>query len=233
MNREELSKLIKECVQEVIHEQTMDEGWKDTLGALGLAGSMLFSPMSPDALAAKSKSKPAITKQAGKSVKPQPKNKNRVPSKTTSSPKKSQPTKPAIKNVSTPQSSRGIRNNNPGNIKTSKIKWQGAVGNDGSFVTFKTPEHGIRALSKLLNVYSTKYNLNTPSAIINRWAPSVENQTQKYANFVARKLGTKPDAKIDMKDKKVIAQLVKAIIEYENGSVPYDETTIMNAINQI
>ncbi|UZT50085.1 internal (core) protein [Enterobacter phage 01_vB_Eclo_IJM] len=45
---------------------------------------------------------------------------------------------------------RGIRNNNIGNIRVSKDQWEGATGDDGSFVTFDTPDSGVRALAKNL-----------------------------------------------------------------------------------
>ncbi len=47
---------------------------------------------------------------------------------------------------------RGIRNNNPGNIRIGKTRWQGQkpVQSDGSFVEFETPAAGLRALMKVL-----------------------------------------------------------------------------------
>lgn len=128
---------------------------------------------------------------------------------------------------------RGIRNNNPGNIKKSSIEWKGATGNDGTFVTFASPEDGIRALARILSVYNSKYNLSTVRQIINRWAPPSENKTDKYVEFVAGKLGKKPNDQIDFKNKNELANLISAIIQYENGRVPYDKTTIINGINKL
>ncbi len=50
---------------------------------------------------------------------------------------------------------RGIRNNNPGNIDHNpKNKWQGQLQHDPKiekrFCRFESPEYGIRALMKLL-----------------------------------------------------------------------------------
>ena len=48
---------------------------------------------------------------------------------------------------------RGIRNNNPGNIRVSKDQWEGMTGDDGAFVIFDSPESGVRALAKNLQSY--------------------------------------------------------------------------------
>ena len=47
---------------------------------------------------------------------------------------------------------RGLRLNNPGNIRISQPKWQGEVipSADKSFKQFKTLAHGYRALLKLV-----------------------------------------------------------------------------------
>ena len=49
---------------------------------------------------------------------------------------------------------RGIRNNNPGNIRKDGSVWRGEVaGPDKSFKTFETMAWGIRAIYHLLNNY--------------------------------------------------------------------------------
>ena len=57
---------------------------------------------------------------------------------------------------------RGIRNNNPGNIRHGE-KWEGLSDKqtDSSFCIFVSPEYGIRALAKVLLTYYKKYQLNT------------------------------------------------------------------------
>ena len=51
--------------------------------------------------------------------------------------------------------SRGIRNNNPLNIRHSADRWQGArkVQTDKSFVQFETMAYGYRAAWKVLDTY--------------------------------------------------------------------------------
>ena len=50
---------------------------------------------------------------------------------------------------------RGIRNNNPGNIRHGGSKWQGMseTQTDDEYIQFDDPVYGIRALAKLLKNY--------------------------------------------------------------------------------
>lgn len=125
---------------------------------------------------------------------------------------------------------RGIRNNNPGNIRHSGARWQGmsAQQTDPAFVQFEAPEYGIRALSKLLDTYSKNYNLRTVRGIIARYAPSSENNTAAYSAAVAKALGVSPDAVIDVQARK--AELVQAIIKHENGAQPYSLAQITTGV---
>jgi hypothetical protein len=82
-----------------------------------------------------------------------------------------------------------IKNNNPGNIRTSNDKWLGKIGADQrGFVIFDTLPHGYRALYKLLMGYIGK-GYNTIDKIINKWAPPSENDTTNYINFVVKQTG--------------------------------------------
>jgi hypothetical protein len=124
--------------------------------------------------------------------------------------------------VGGPDLPRGIRNNNPGNIRRSAIPWEGKVeGTDTAFETFATPEHGMRALEKNLTTYQTKHGLDTPRKIIGRWAPPTENDTGAYVNAVAQALGVGPDDPINVQDPAVMQRLRDAIIQHENGQNPY------------
>ena len=125
---------------------------------------------------------------------------------------------------------RGLRNNNPGNIRHSASNWQGTAGaqTDTSFVQFISPEYGIRALTKLLQNYQSRYGLNTVRDIINRWAPPVENDTGAYVAYVARMTNVDPDEVIDINEK--MTPIVTAIIRHENGSNPYPDELIQKGI---
>ena len=91
---------------------------------------------------------------------------------------------------------RGIRNNNPLNIRRSKDQWKGMaeVQSDRAFVQFKSLEWGWRAAFYLLTrTYYHKYRLYTIRTIVTRWAPPSENKTEAYIKNVARITGIDPD----------------------------------------
>ena len=116
---------------------------------------------------------------------------------------------------------RGLRNNNPGNIRLGQ-PWAGQVeGEDKSFCTFQSAEYGIRALCKLLLTYYNRYNLDTVEGIINRYAPPSENDTGGYQSHVAACLGVGVGQCINVEDKAVMRVLLESIIKHENGSCPY------------
>lgn len=131
--------------------------------------------------------------------------------------------------MDTPREPRGLRNNNPGNIRHGS-KWQGMaqVQSDPDFVTFIAPEWGIRAMARLLLNYQRNYGLHTVRQIITRWAPPVENQTEAYVRSVATALGVDPDQEIDVWAR--LPQLIPAIIRHENGKQPYSADLISQGI---
>ncbi|WP_408612234.1 hypothetical protein [Leclercia tamurae] len=126
---------------------------------------------------------------------------------------------------------RGIRNNNPGNLEASwAFTWQGQNGTDGRFATFASPEHGIRALGVNLLAYQRR-GLDTISKIINRWAPPQDNNnTTAYIQSVSQALGVTPTTRIDVTSPDVLTALSKAIIQHENGSVPFSDETIASSV---
>ena len=94
---------------------------------------------------------------------------------------------------------RGIRNNNPLNIRRSKDKWKGlrAVQADAQFCQFESLEYGWRAAFYLLTrTYYHKYRLYTIRAIISKWAPPCENNSKAYVENVSRLTGIDPDEPI-------------------------------------
>lgn len=127
---------------------------------------------------------------------------------------------------------RGIRNNNPGNLRRSKDPWQGLATPqaDKDFFTFKTATYGIRALARTLINYQDEHNLRTIRQIISRWAPANENNTSAYIGAVAKNTGYEADRPLDMHKFAHLQPLVKAIIRHENGQQPYTETEITKAL---
>jgi hypothetical protein len=124
---------------------------------------------------------------------------------------------------------RGVRNCNPFNLKelpADKTKWQGerATDDDPIFEEFQTIEHGLRAGLIVLRRYILVYNANTIRAILHRFAPASENQTDKYIEFISKRTGIEADEKITF-HQDYIFPLAEAICFYENGGayVTYEQ----------
>jgi len=91
---------------------------------------------------------------------------------------------------------RGVRNNNPLNIRRGKDQWQGLSKKqtDPHFCQFVNMAYGFRAAFKLLTrTYYHTYRLYTISAIVRRWAPPQENDTERYIQRVASLMNYDPD----------------------------------------
>ena len=91
---------------------------------------------------------------------------------------------------------RGIRNNNPLNIRRSGDKWQGLCScqEDKEFFQFEKMEWGWRAAFVILcKTYYGKRGLKTIRAIVSRWAPNNENNTAAYIRHVSDYTGIGPD----------------------------------------
>lgn len=126
---------------------------------------------------------------------------------------------------------RGLRNCNPMNLRHSVDKWQGAadVQADTEFVTFKSPEFGIRAGAKVLMSYQ-KRGLDTVGEIISTFAPSTENDTNAYVQAVCNDCGVDSNDVLDMDNCETMTKLVKAIIKHENGVQPYSDAVILDGL---
>lgn len=94
-------------------------------------------------------------------------------------------------------STRGIRNNNPLNIRIGN-KWLGlkTTNTDGTFDQFISVNWGYRAAFIILRNYIRKYKCDTVAKIINRFAPSSENNTEAYIKHVCRITGFDRDTKL-------------------------------------
>src|SRR3954454_18271423 len=109
---------------------------------------------------------------------------------------------------------RGIRLNNPGNIRIGTSAWYGKLtpSTDPDFEQFDTPEHGIRALAKLLLTYQISHGLDTIRQLVSKWAPDSENDTQAYIDQVCGQTGLPADQRIDLTVLDVLASVTEAII---------------------
>lgn len=116
---------------------------------------------------------------------------------------------------------RGIRNNNPLNIRISTNKWCGKLttSSDPQFEQFRNITFGIRAAFVCIRTYINRYKLVTPSAIISRWAPRSENDTQAYIKTACKQAVLNPSEIISFKDKNRICRLLWGMAYVETGRV--------------
>lgn len=131
---------------------------------------------------------------------------------------------------------RGIRCNNPGNIRKG-APWQGLDAKpqttDPDFAQFVDPSWGIRALAVTLITYYDKYGIDSINQIIRRWAPPNENDTESYISNVSANAGFACWNTLDLHNYWDLRPVVEAIIRHENGRGPmkninswYDSATI-------
>ena len=135
--------------------------------------------------------------------------------------------------MTTPEKlTRGIRNNNPGNIRKSKDPWQGLAERqtDADFFVFQGPIYGIRAIARILITYQDKYGLQNINGLISRWAPPNENKTDAYVAEVVVKTGFAAGQSVNMHSYADLKPVVKAIILQENGQQPYTDAQIDKAL---
>lgn len=121
---------------------------------------------------------------------------------------------------------RGIRNNNPCNIRRSKTVWQGEVqglkGNtDTAYCQFVSMVMGLRAAFRLLRTYRDQYRIWCIEDIIFRWAPPQDhNDTEAYIAFLEKETGFKRRNILTFSDYKPV---VKAMCKIESNYTPKDD----------
>ena len=114
----------------------------------------------------------------------------------------------------------GTRLNNWSNIRYSpRNNWHGQVGSIGGFVNFDTVESWLRAFRILLYNYLMEGH-NTITSIVERYAPSEENDTEAYIAKVSEWTEIDPHRLISKSD---LPELMKAMTRQETGNVLSDE----------
>ncbi|WP_432258632.1 hypothetical protein [Cupriavidus sp. TMH.W2] len=112
--------------------------------------------------------------------------------------------------------SRGIRNNNPGNIEYGPFaRSMGATGSDGRFAVFPTMQAGEAAMRALLGGKGYMGGgRNTIASILGKYAPSNENNTKAYVAAVAKQTGIDPNATLSAAQ---IPAVAAAMMVHESG----------------
>ena len=133
---------------------------------------------------------------------------------------------------------RGIRNNNPLNIRKGN-NWKGerSVQHDRAFEEFESMTYGLRAGFIILKKYMSGYygltqKFNTIELMIRRWAPPTENATRKYVDSVSEKTGIPPGRHLSFTNKTVMVDIVSAMVEVECGQ-SIDRSLIESAYDMV
>lgn len=113
---------------------------------------------------------------------------------------------------------RGLRNNNPGNIRKNSDVFQGEkTSSDKEFKQFKSMAYGYRAIFNILSNYYRNYKLDTIRKMISRWAPENENNTDAYIKAVSDYAGIPADDPINVNDREQMIRIVAGMSKVENG----------------
>lgn len=125
---------------------------------------------------------------------------------------------------------RGIRNDNPTNIRHSIAqRWVGELDPDpDGFCRFTDPIHGLRAAYIIFRDYQRYDRVNTVGLMIARWAPAVENRTLEYIDDVCTRTKLTPEAPVDLVNKGI--PWLRAIVWHECGEDPYLDIIYSSAI---
>lgn len=130
---------------------------------------------------------------------------------------------------------RGVRNNNPGNIKYySSNAWQGKIPAaqnteerrlDGTplFEQYVSWMYGVRAMIYLLKISYLPGPRNTIKKVLEEWAP---DYSSGYLSFLVNKVGKGENEVISPNDEQTIKKLVQAIARFENDR----KTTVQEVI---
>ena len=113
--------------------------------------------------------------------------------------------------------SRGLRNNNPLNIRHNADNFKGEIkGRDKSFKTFSSLAYGYRAALVTLATYLSRGS-DTIEKIISKWAPPAENDTEGYIAKVEKWSGVRRNKELTAIDGADYILIIAAMSFVENG----------------
>ena len=115
---------------------------------------------------------------------------------------------------------RGIRNNNPLNIRIGNT-WLGEVSDptDSDFEQFVSVKYGLRAGFVILRRYIKRYHRDSITKIVRAWAPATENDTQSYIKYVSQWSKIDPEETISFDNVHQMCSLVQAMARMEVGLI--------------
>ncbi len=112
---------------------------------------------------------------------------------------------------------RNWRNQNPGNIRSNSIRWQGKIGAAGGFCVFATSEHGLRAMRKILGNRAREGK--TLAEAIASYAPACENDVAAYVSHVAARAGVVPHVRLRELSEAKMERVLAAMCAHEGVRV--------------
>lgn len=129
--------------------------------------------------------------------------------------------------LAAPDTPRGIRNNNPGNLVHTNDTWLGEVEcDDKTFSCFSDPRYGIRAIGILARTYHEQYGIKDLQGFVGRYSPSSENETEQLVETYRELLKG-----IESVGPHNLEYLVQAVVVVENGFDPYGLDYIREALD--
>lgn len=131
---------------------------------------------------------------------------------------------------------RSVRNNNPWNLRYAGQR--GATRASDNFAAFSTPEEGLLAADRQLQLYASGKSraakgipLTTLSSIINVASPNNENDTAQMIRAASRELNKAPDQQLNLADPGERSRVLHALFERE-GNNPWSTSQIERLITR-
>jgi hypothetical protein len=116
------------------------------------------------------------------------------------------------------------RNNNPGNLRPGSISSShGSIGQAHGFSVF--PDAGTGGNAQVALLYTKTYQEKTVNQTIAAYAPSTENNTPAYQQFVQNAVGVSGNTQLNTLSATQMGTLATTIRQYEGskaGSVTHD-----------
>ena len=136
-------------------------------------------------------------------------------------------TGPSVQTSAQSPSAHGVRNNNPGNLRS----WGNLPRDAAGFAIFPSREAGLDAMVQNLRAQKTKHGLDTITGIVGRWAPQSDgNDTGKYVNSMVAQTGFGANQHLDLNDQRVVAPLISAIIKQEGNGAGFSQDMVQAAV---
>jgi len=112
---------------------------------------------------------------------------------------------------------RGIRNNNPLNLRRTDTEWKGEKSEitDTEFEEFETMMWGLRAGLRNMRT-KIQQGYKTLGSLISVWAPPTENKTSNYIDLVVKATGYDKNVELEF-DSDFMFPIVSEMCKIESG----------------